>query len=159
MPGPVCTMFLVKQMFPEYALVVENIMEKDAKRRNVDMISTVQAMNCVFKQSLTKLIEQFYDEFAQDQSFISNYGLHIPTVIDDLMDESVRVAVEIVMSLSTSITKKEYIELVFEHISPSYWSQVIAYKVIQFELTGLLIMKTHLKKLQDDMGINYGPIV
>jgi len=159
MPGPRCTKFLVKRMFPGNDLIVESIMEKDAKRRYTDVVPMVQASNYINEERLKKLIGEFYDEFAEDKSFIISYGLHIPTVFDDLVDESIRISADVFLSLSTSLTKKEYTELVLENIAPGHWSRGIVQKVMQFELTGLMIMRTHMKWIQDNMGVNHGPIV
>lgn len=158
MPGPRCTKFLVKQMFPGNDLVVETIMEQDAKRRYTDIMPMILASNHINEEKLKKLVGEFYDEFALDKTFIIQYGLHIPTVFDDLMDESIRIAVDVFMSLPTSLTKKEYTELVLEKIAPGYWSRGIVQRVMQFELTGLMVMRTHLKWIQENMGVNYGPI-
>lgn len=158
MPGPRCTNLFLKRLVPVYD-IVEYMMEQDAKRRYTDIVPTISASNYINEEGLKKLIGQFYDEFAADNSFIIQYGLHIPTVIDDLMDESISVSVDVFKSLSSSLTKKEYTELVLEHIAPGHWSRGIVQKVMQFELTGLLIMRTHLNNVQETLGVSYGPIV
>lgn len=159
MPGPRCTKFLVKQMFPGNELVVENIMEQDAKLRYIENVQMIMALSIINEDELKKLIEDFYDEFAEDKSFITSYGLYIPAVIDDLMDESINISADVFVSLSPSLTKKEFTQHVLEYIAPSYWSRKIVQRIMQFELTGLMIMRTHLKLIQDNMGINYGPLV
>lgn len=146
-------------MFPGNDLVVDNIMEQDAKRRYGDIVPMILVSNYINEEILKKLIGEFYDEFALDKSFITSYGLHIPTVFDDLMDESNHIAVDVFMSLPTSLTKKEYTELVLERIAPSHWSRGIVQRIMQFELTGLMIMRTHLKMIQDNLGINYGTLI
>lgn len=159
MPGPRCTKFLVKQMFPGNELVVENIMEQDAKLRYIENVQMIMALSIINEDELKKLIEDFYDEFAEDKSFITSYGLYVSTVIDDLMDESINISADVFVSLSSSLTKKEYTQHVLENIAPSYWSRKIVQKLLQFELTGLMIMRTHFKWIQENMGINYGPLV
>lgn len=158
MPGPRCTKFLVKQMFPGNDLIVEFIMEQDAKRRYNNIVSNILVSSCINEKNLNKLIGKFYDEFVEDKSFIMAYGLHIPTVIDDLMDESIRISADVFTSLTTSLTKKEYTQLILEDIAPGHWSRGIVQRVIEFELTGLMIFRTHLKWIQENMGVNYGPI-
>lgn len=159
MPGPRCTKLFVKRIFPGNDLIVDTIMEQDAKRRYNDIVPLVYASNYINEERLKKLIGEFYDEFAANKSFIVNYGLYIPTVIDDLMDESIHISVDIFKTLSSSLTKKEYTELILEHIAPAYWSRGIAQRVMQFELTGLMIVRTHLKRIQEEVGVNYGPIL
>lgn len=159
MPGPRCTKFLVKQMFPGNDLVVDTIMEQDAKIRYGDIVPMILVSNYINEEILKKLIGEFYDEFAFDKSFITSYGLYIPTVIDDLIDESINISADIFVSLSPSLTKKEYTKLVLDNIAPSHWSRGIVQQVMQFELTGLIIMRTHLKMIQDNLGINYGTLI
>lgn len=158
MPGPRCTKFLIKRIIPVND-IVEYMMEQDTKRRHTDVVSMVQAHKYIDEERLQKIIGEFYDEFAEDKSFIAIYGLHIPTVIDDLMDESIRISADVYNSLSTSLTKREYIDLILEYIAPGYWSREIVYKVMKFEIIGLKIMRTHLNMIQENLGVNYGPIV
>ncbi len=159
MPGPRCVKFLTQKMFPGNHLIVETIMEHDARRRFKDMVPIVSAFNYVIDNELQKVLETFYDEFAKDKSFISSYGLHIPTVVDDLMDESISIAVDLYNSITTTLTKEEYIQYVFEYIASGIWSKKIAYRVVEFELTGLNLMRTHLSRIQEEMDVNYGPLL
>jgi hypothetical protein len=146
-------------MFPGNDLVVETIMEKDAKRRYNDIVPMIQALSNINENILQNIIGEFYDEFAEDRSFIQTYGLYIPTVRDDLMDQSIRISADVFISLSTSLTKKEYTELILEQIAPGHWSRGIVYKVMEFELKGLMIMRTHMEWMQKKLGVDYGPII
>lgn len=159
MPGPRCVRFLTQQMFPGNHLIVDTIMEQDAKRRYSDIVPMVSAYNFVIDNDLQLLLEEFYDEFAKDKSFIMHYGLHIPTVMDDLMDQSISIAVELYNSITTTLTKDEYTKYVLEYIVSSIWSKKIIYKVVEFQLTALKVMRTHLTTLQEEIDVNYGPLL
>lgn len=159
MPGPRCVRFLIQYMFSGNHLIVETIMEQDAKIRYSDVILMVTTYNYVTENELQIMLDRFYDEFAKDKSFITHYGLYIPTVIDDLMEQSTTIAVELYNSITTTLTKDRYTAFVLEYIGTSLWSKKIVYKVIEFELMGLKIMRTHFTRLQEEMGVNYGPLL
>ena len=159
MPGPRCVKFLAQQMFPGNSLIVDTITEQDSKRRFSEVIPMVSAFNYVVDNELQLMIENYYDEFANDKSFIHCYGLYIPTVIDDLTDESISIVVDLFKSITTTMTKEQYIEYVLENIASSFWSKRIACEFIRFELTGLKIMREHLTMVQEELGVSFGPLI
>lgn len=162
MPGPVCTMFLVRKMFPGYGPVVNNILEKDARRRYTDVVPMVLAFNNSFEEKVQDVIGQFYDEFVEDKWYLIKYGLEVPIVIDD--NAFVEKSMSVVRSaccgmLSTSLTREEYIEYVMDKVAPSYLTRTILYKVMKSQLTRIQLLRTHVNWVQNDLGINFGPII
>lgn len=156
---PKATKMFVERMFPSNHLIVDTIMEHDAKLRYADMTPMVLAYNALLERDLKEVIGEFYDEFVEDNSFIRMYGLHIPTVMDNMIEESIKIAVRIFTTLTTSLSKEEYTEVVFEQIATGIWSRRIAYKVIMFELVGLKALRKVLEQVQEDMGVSFGPLI
>lgn len=159
MPGPRCVKFLVNQMFPEYPLIIDTVIEHDAKRRYNECQTMVIAFNHIQEERLQRVASEFYTEFVDDKSFIHLYGLHFPEVFEDMLEEMKDVACDILLSLTTSMTREEYIGYILSCIATGVWSREIAYKIMKSQLFGLRMMREQLTNIQDEVGLSYGPLI
>jgi hypothetical protein len=76
-----------------------------------------------------------------------------------MLEEMKDVACDILLSLTTSMTREEYIGYILSCIATGVWSREIAYKIMKSQLFGLRMMREQLTNIQDEVGLSYGPLI